>query len=102
MLDTNWGPWTDWTGGEPPVPNGTLIEALVMVRVQDLHRAKPPHFNHIIFRTGNGDSFRLKPLINYPKECLTLIYRYRAWQDECTIHSEMSEEVSIPLEGVLP
>lgn len=88
----SWTDWIDWEGGEPPVPSGTLIEALTVVRPQDMRRAPPPMFDHVIFRTSNGDSFRLEPLICNPGECLTLIYRYRVWQDEATIHSPMAVE----------
>ena len=102
MQDTNFGPWIDWEGGEPPVPAGTLIEALTMIRPQDLRRAQPPHFNQILFVVGNGDSFRLEPLIKNPGECLTLVYRYRVWQDERSIQRDLPVEQPVPVEGALP
>lgn len=88
----SWTDWKDWDGGEPPVPSGTLIETMSMVRAQDMKKAKPPYFSNLIYRTGNGDSFRLEPLINNPRECLMLVYRYRVWQDETTVHSPMAVE----------
>lgn len=93
-----WTDWKNWDGGEPPVPTGTLIETLSMVRAQDLKRAKPPYFSHLIYRTDNGDSFRLKPLLKDPHACLMLVYRYRVWQDETTIHSPMAVEQPKELE----
>jgi hypothetical protein len=88
-----WTKWKDWAGGDPPVPEGTLIEAHLMVRAQDLRRAAPPHFRHLIFRTGNGDSFRLEPVLNTPGECVLLVYRFRVWEAETTVETMTEQEV---------
>ena len=94
MQDTGWGPWIGWQGGEPPVPEGTLVESMSMIRLEDLARSKPPYFVHVIFRVQNGDSFRLEPLLKQPgKERLLLVYRYRVWRDATSIHSAMPAEV---------
>jgi hypothetical protein len=90
-----WTEWKDWHGGKPPVPEGTLIEAHLMVRAQDIRRAARPHIRHLVFRTENGDSFRLNPLRNTPGECVLLIFRYRVWEDEVTTETVREKEEAI-------
>jgi hypothetical protein len=94
MQEAGWGPWITWEGGEPPVPEGTLVEAMTMVRAEDLARAAPPFFKHVLFRVQNGDSFRLKPIMNTPRECVLLVYRYRVWGDATSIHGGMPAEIA--------
>lgn len=74
-----WGPWTDWLGGEPPVPAGTFVEAMVMGRGGVPPLPGLPPFSQLAFTVVDGDSFRLENFVR--PDPSWLVYRYRVWTD---------------------